>query len=144
MSILSCFFGFVYLGRFWQIAFSVLGKNVVSYLAYTIIWETQRVGTHVCDKTNLTFALYVYAFVELLCRLHGTGSGKAELSAGFLLEWACNKRRWGGSFFLAFLYGFHLENRALSGCEYAFCFLLWWELLLFAACTVKFSINFFL
>ncbi len=79
------------------------------------IGKAQRVGSHVCDKTDTAAAADFDALIELLRDCHGAFRGHVESARRFLLQRGGCKRRRGRALLFLALDGFDCERRRRHG-----------------------------
>ena len=69
----------------------------------SLVGQTERVGTHIGDKTGQAVLAQLDAFIQLLRDAHRAARRHVQLAAGLLLERRGDERRCGGALFLAAL-----------------------------------------
>ena len=93
---------------------AVSAADCVSGCGQRFFGDTQRVGTHVGDKADGTFAGNLHALIELLRDHHRAARSHVELAGRLLLERRRDKGRRRGALFLRLLYAGHSKRLTLQ------------------------------
>lgn len=81
---------------------TVVGRNEIPRGLDHVVVDTDRVGTHVGDETDVALVTHIEAFIELLGQHHRLLGTKIEFTDAFLLHRRRRKRRLRLTFTLAF------------------------------------------
>ena len=107
MGILTGLFGLVDMGLGGNILFPIRCRNEIPGILHHIVVDTDRIGTHVGNKTYMTVFADIKAFIQLLGQHHRLLGTEIELADAFLLHRRRRKRRLGLAFTLPLFYFFY-------------------------------------
>ena len=93
MSVLCIFAALVLVWLLRAVFVPELRLNEPARGGHRLLGHTNAVGTDIGHQTDSPRLAQINAFIKLLHHLHGLGSGKIQLSAGFLLQAGSGERR---------------------------------------------------
>ena len=131
MGVLGALLGLVFSGAS-IIILTVALTDKAARGGHGLVGKAQRIGTHICYKSDGALTGYFHALIKLLGDGHGAPGRHAQAAGGFLLESRGDKRGRGAAVLLSPFDSADFEGLVRCGGNYAVHLVLGVELLLFA------------